>query len=42
MACTPFASPQTRDLYVDEEEAENLFRSIEQELRRSSRGKPCG
>src|SRR5436305_10011885 len=26
------------DLYIDEEEAENLLRTIEQELRRSSRG----
>ena len=32
--------PHTRnsDLYIDEEEAENLLHTIEQELRRSSRG----
>src|SRR5437868_14883052 len=30
---------RNRHLYIDEEEAENLLRTIEQELRRSSRGK---
>jgi len=34
-----FRVTRNSDLYVDEEEAENLLRSIEQELRRSSRGK---
>lgn len=33
-----FRVTRNSDLYVDEEEAENLLRSIEQELRRSSRG----
>ncbi|HEY5036288.1 MAG TPA: polyphosphate kinase 1 [Chthoniobacterales bacterium] len=33
-----FRVTKNSDLYVDEEEAENLLRSIEQELRRSSRG----
>ena len=34
----PFRVTRNSDLYIDEEEAENLLRSIEQELRRSSRG----
>src|SRR5437588_8965162 len=34
-----FRVTRNSDLYIDEEEAENLLRSIEQELRRSSRGK---
>jgi len=34
----PFRVTRNSDLYVDEEEADNLLRSIEQELRRSSRG----
>ncbi len=34
-----FRVTRNSDLYVDDEEAENLLRSIEQELRRSSRGK---
>jgi polyphosphate kinase len=33
-----FRVTRNSDLYVDEEEAENLLRSIEQELRRRSRG----
>src|SRR5207248_10882799 len=33
-----FRVTRNSDLYVDEEEAENLLRSLEQELRRSSRG----
>src|SRR6059036_3176166 len=33
-----FRVTRNSDLYIDEEEAENLLRSIEQELRRSSRG----
>ncbi len=33
-----FRVTRNSDLYVDDEEAENLLRSIEQELRRSSRG----
>ncbi|HEX3818585.1 MAG TPA: polyphosphate kinase 1, partial [Chthoniobacterales bacterium] len=33
-----FRVTKNSDLYVDEEEADNLLRSIEQELRRSSRG----
>jgi polyphosphate kinase len=33
-----FRVTRNSDLYVDEEEADNLLRSIEQELRRSSRG----
>jgi len=33
-----FRITRNSDLYIDEEEAENLLRSIEQELRRSSRG----
>ncbi|MGI9114594.1 MAG: polyphosphate kinase 1 [Chthoniobacterales bacterium] len=33
-----FRVTRNSDLYVDEEEAENLLRTIEQELRRSSRG----
>ena len=32
-----FRVTRNSDLYVDEEEADNLLRSIEQELRRSSR-----
>jgi polyphosphate kinase len=34
----PFRITRNSDLYIDEEEAENLLRSIEQGLRRSSRG----
>jgi len=34
----PFRITRNSDLYIDEEEAENLLRTIEQELRRSSRG----
>src|SRR6266487_3449140 len=34
-----FRVTRNSDLYINEEEAENLLRSIEQELRRSSRGK---
>src|SRR5438874_5976859 len=34
-----FRVTRNSDLYIDEEEAENLLRTIEQELRRSSRGK---
>src|SRR6266536_2036718 len=34
-----FRVTRNSDLYIDEEEEENLLRSIEQELRRSSRGK---
>jgi len=34
----PFRVTRNSDLYIDEEEAENLLRTIEQELRRSSRG----
>src|SRR5438045_8953297 len=33
-----FRINRNSDLYIDEEEAENLLRTIEQELRRSSRG----
>src|SRR3977135_3479129 len=33
-----FRVTQNSDLYIDDEEAENLLRTIEQELRRSSRG----
>src|SRR5881398_3910820 len=33
-----FQVTRNSDLYIDEEEAENLLRTIEQELRRSSRG----
>src|SRR5436853_2246746 len=33
-----FSVTRNSDLYIDEEEAENLLRTIEQELRRSSRG----
>src|SRR6266849_1269164 len=33
-----FRVSRNSDLYIDEEEAENLLRTIEQELRRSSRG----
>src|SRR5881398_33636 len=33
-----FRVTRNSDLYIDEEEAENLMRTIEQELRRSSRG----
>src|SRR5437870_5054970 len=33
-----FRITRNSDLYIDDEEAENLLRSIEQELRRSSRG----
>jgi polyphosphate kinase len=33
-----FRVTRNSDLYIDDEEAENLLRSIEQELRRSSRG----
>src|SRR5204863_2892661 len=33
-----FRFTRNSDLYIDEEEADNLLRSIEQELRRSSRG----
>src|SRR4029434_10012186 len=33
-----FRVTRNSDLYVDDEEAENLLRSIEHELRRSSRG----
>src|SRR5437868_6699528 len=33
-----FRVTRNSDLYIDEEEAENLLRSIEYELRRSSRG----
>jgi polyphosphate kinase len=33
-----FRVTRNSDLYIEEEEAENLLRSIEQELRRSSRG----
>ncbi|MEP7014194.1 MAG: polyphosphate kinase 1 [Verrucomicrobiota bacterium] len=33
-----FRITRNSDLYIDEEEAENLLRSIEQELRRSSQG----
>src|SRR5213596_1379782 len=33
-----FRVTSNSDLYIDEEEAENLLRTIEQELRRSSRG----
>src|SRR5246127_4828373 len=33
-----FRVTRNSDLYIDEEEAENLLRSIEQELRRSSKG----
>src|SRR5207245_11175086 len=33
-----FRVTRNSDLYFDEEEAENLLRTIEQELRRSSRG----
>ncbi len=36
--CDAFRITRNSDLYIDEEEAENLLRSIEQELRRSSRG----
>src|SRR5438046_4464907 len=34
----PFRVTRNSDLYIDDEEAENLLRTIEQELRRSSRG----
>src|SRR3984893_16181550 len=34
----PFRVTRNSDLYIDAEEAENLLRTIEQELRRSSRG----
>ncbi|MCA1660359.1 MAG: polyphosphate kinase 1, partial [Verrucomicrobiaceae bacterium] len=34
-----FRVTRNSDLYIDEEEADNLLRSIEQELRRTSRGK---
>src|SRR6202043_2988402 len=34
----PFRVTRNSDLYIDEEEAENLLRTIEQELGRSSRG----
>src|SRR5213080_2156675 len=34
----PFRVTRNSDLYIDEEEAENLLRTIEQELRRTSRG----
>src|SRR5437867_6480536 len=34
-----FRVTRNSDLYIDEEEAENLLRTIEQELRRSRRGK---
>src|SRR6059036_2669224 len=34
-----FRVTRNSDLYIDDEEAENLLRTIEQELRRSSRGK---
>src|SRR6266480_902098 len=34
-----FRLTRNSDLYIDDEEAENLLRTIEQELRRSSRGK---
>src|SRR5439155_3913054 len=33
-----FRVTRNSDLYIDEEEAENLLRTIEQELRRSRRG----
>ena len=33
-----FRITRNSDLYIDEEEAENLLRTVEQELRRSSRG----
>src|SRR5881296_2478291 len=33
-----FRVTRNSDLYIDEEEAENLLRTVEQELRRSSRG----
>src|SRR5438046_8665931 len=33
-----FRVTRNSDLYIDDEEAENLLRTIEQELRRSSRG----
>ena len=36
-----FRVTRNSDLYIDDEEAENLLRTIEQELRRSSRGR-CG
>ncbi len=38
LASHPFRVTRNSDLYIDEEEAENLLRTIEQELRRSSRG----
>src|SRR3954463_1099823 len=34
----PFRVTRNSDLYIEEEEAENLLRTIEQELRRTSRG----
>src|SRR5213596_1097162 len=34
----PFRVTRNSDLYIDDEEAENLLRTIEQELRRSRRG----
>src|SRR6266513_2605878 len=34
----PFRVTRNSDLYIDDEEAENLLRTIEQELRRTSRG----
>jgi len=34
----PFRVTRNSDLYIDDEEAENLLRTIEHELRRSSRG----
>src|SRR6202171_2499669 len=34
----PFRVTRNSDLYIDEEEAENLWRTIEQEVRRPSRG----
>src|SRR5216110_4115627 len=38
MGVHAFRVTRNSDLYIDEEEAENLLRTIEQELRRSSRG----
>ena len=37
-----FRVTRNSDLYIDDEEAENLLRTIEHELRRTSRGTLCG
>jgi Polyphosphate kinase len=37
-----FRVTRNSDLYIDDEEAENLLRTIEHELRRTSRATPCG